>query len=169
MEREDVVNWFVVKTNSRAEKRVSERIQKIGIPVYLPLVESLKQWSDRKKKVQKPLISSTLFVKCYSSDLSKLYEIQGLHCILKHLNKPAVVHDYEIENLKILLKESDVLEPIDNVNFFSGEPVKVIRGPLQGLIATSVEDNRKNRLIVQIESLGKHFLVHINKSFVRKL
>ena len=77
MQRENNLFWFVVKTNSRAEKRVAERIDKIGLKVYLPLIDSIKQWSDRKKKIQTPLIASTLFVNCEVQELSKLYDIQG--------------------------------------------------------------------------------------------
>ena len=121
MQSEDNLFWYVVKTNSRAEKRVVERISSIGLKAYLPLIESIKQWSDRKKKIQTPLIPSTLFVNCRSSELAKLYDIQGFHSILHFLKKPAIVRDYEIENLKILLKESDALEPFDNVTLMPGE------------------------------------------------
>lgn len=115
------------------------------------------------------MIPSTLFVNCRSSELAKLYDIQGFHSILHYLKKPAIVRDYEIENLKILLKESDALEPFDNVTLMPGERVEVIRGPFQGLIATSLEVNRTHKLIVEIESLEQRFVVHIPKSFVRKL
>lgn len=169
MQRENNLFWFVVKTNSRAEKRVAERIDKIGLKVYLPLIESIKQWSDRKKKIQTPLIPSTLFVNCHSSELARLFDIQGFHSILHYLKKPAIVRNYEIENLKILLKESDALEPFDNFSLMPGERVEVIRGPFQGLIATSLEVNRTHKLIVEIESLEQSFVVHIPKSFVRKL
>ena len=169
VEREETFNWFVIKTNSRAEKRVFESIERIGLNVYLPLVESIRQWSDRKKKVQIPLIPSTLFVKCQVTDLQKLYAIQGFSSILHFLKKPAIVRDYEIENLKILLKESTELETLGSDILIAGDKVEVIRGPFQGLIATSLEVNRKQTLIVEIESLDQRFIVHVPKSFVRRI
>lgn len=54
MQTEDNLFWYVVKTNSRAEKRVVERIGSIGLKAYLPLIESIKQWSDRKRKFKPP-------------------------------------------------------------------------------------------------------------------
>ncbi len=169
MQRENNSFWFVVKTNSRAEKRVAERIDKIGLKVYLPLIDSIKQWSDRKKKIQTPLIASTLFVNCEVQELSKLYDIQGFNSVLHYLKKPAIVREFEIENLRILLKESDALELVENIELLPGEKVEVIRGPFQGLIATSLEVNRTHKLIVEIESLEQRFVVHVPKSFVRKL
>ena len=46
--------WLVVKTKPNAEKKVAERLALKELEVYLPLYTTVKQWSDRKKKVQKP-------------------------------------------------------------------------------------------------------------------
>lgn len=161
--------WHVIKTMSRAEKKVAERIQNLGIETYLPLLQTIKQWSDRKKKVAVPLIPSTLFAFCSKEELEKIYLTQGFSSILYYLGKPAVVRDFEIENLKILLKEKDEFLSINEGIYPKGVTVEVIRGPLQGLIATSVEDSRTPKLIVEIEGLEQKFLVHVPKSFVRKL
>jgi transcriptional antiterminator NusG len=161
--------WYVIKTTSRSEKKVAERIDAIGVQSYLPLMQSIRQWSDRKKKIYLPLIPSTLFVFCYEKDFEKFYSIQGFLKIMYLTGHPAVVRDYEIENLKILLKENTETVTNNNLSFLKGDKVEVIRGPLQGLIATSLEENRTNRLIVEIESLDQRFIVHVPKSFVRKL
>ena len=49
MEKENSLNWYVVKTRSRAEVKVAERIDSKGLHVYLPLQRTIRQWSDRKK------------------------------------------------------------------------------------------------------------------------
>ena len=54
MEKENSLNWYVVKTRSRAEVKVAERIDSKGLHVYLPLQRTIRQWSDRKKKVDVP-------------------------------------------------------------------------------------------------------------------
>ena len=57
----------------------------------------------------------------------------------------------------------------DSLDVVPGDKVEVIRGPFQGLIATSIEVNRTHKLIVQIESLDQRFVVHVPKSFVKKI
>jgi hypothetical protein len=42
--------WFALYTKPRFEKKVTERLQQLGIEVYCPMITQLKQWSDRKKK-----------------------------------------------------------------------------------------------------------------------
>ncbi len=167
--KDSVLNWYVVKTNSRAEKKVFERLESLGLDVYLPLITTIKQWSDRRKKVEVPLIPSTLFLHCQESDLKILYNVMGFQTLLYYLGKPAKVRDYEIQNLRILLQENLEFEKEEFLNIQEGDKVEVIRGPFQGLIATSLEVSRTHKLIVEIESLEQRFLVHVPKSFVRKI
>ena len=56
------LKWFAVYTQSRAEKKVFERLTKADFEAFLPLTTVVKQWSDRKKKVKVPLINSYVFV-----------------------------------------------------------------------------------------------------------
>ena len=46
------LNWYVLYTTSRAEKKVAQRLEEKGLEVFLPMIEELRQWSDRKKKVE---------------------------------------------------------------------------------------------------------------------
>ena len=168
-EKAEEPKWYVVKTNSRAEKKVHERLELLGFTVYLPLVTTIKQWSDRKKKIEVPLISSTLFVQCEETELKKLFNVLGFHYLLNFLGRPAIVRDFEIRNLRILLKENVEFDSEESLDVVPGDKVEVIRGPFQGLIATSIEVNRTHKLIVQIESLDQRFVVHVPKSFVKKI
>jgi len=161
--------WYVIKTNSRAEKKVEERLQMLGFEVFLPLQTSIKQWSDRKKKVSTPLISSTLFIHSSESDLKLIYNTPGFHSVLHYQSKPAVVRDFEINNLRIILQPDAENQFEETTSIETGDLVEVIKGPFQGLIATSIEVNRNHKLIVEIESLGQKFVVHVSKSFVKKL
>ena len=53
--------WYAIYTNSRAEKKVEERLIKEGFEAYCPTYTTVKQCSDRKKKVILPLIPSYIF------------------------------------------------------------------------------------------------------------
>lgn len=161
--------WYVVKTNVRAEKKVNERLVNTGFETYLPLQSTIKIWSDRKKKVSEPLIASTLFVYSTPGELQMIYPIQGVHSILMYLKKPAIVHNHEINNLRILLQQ-DVFNALEQkLEFSKGETVQVTRGPFQGLIATAINTGQKFRVVVKLESLGTGFSVNIPKSYVRKI
>ena len=64
-------------TTSRAEKKVAERLVEAGVEVFLPMVEVLRQWSDRKKKVQKALFNGYVFVKTDRNNLWNCLQTPG--------------------------------------------------------------------------------------------
>ena len=49
----DSKKWFVVYTKPRNEIKVSQRLTVLGIENYTPARIEVRQWSDRKKKIQK--------------------------------------------------------------------------------------------------------------------
>ena len=54
--------WYVLYTKPRHEIKALERLTQNGFEVYCPMKTTLKQWSDRKKKVSEPLLPSYLFI-----------------------------------------------------------------------------------------------------------
>ena len=54
--------WYAIYTKSRWEKKCAKTMQADGYTIYLPLIKTLKQWSDRKKMVEIPLIPGYIFV-----------------------------------------------------------------------------------------------------------
>ena len=54
-DKELEAKWYAVYTRPRFEKQVHRGLHDQGIDAYLPLVKTMKQWSDRKKMVEIPL------------------------------------------------------------------------------------------------------------------
>lgn len=160
--------WFVVYTKPRSEKKVSERLQQAGIEMYLPLQKVMRQWSDRKKKVEVPLIPSIIFVCLEKIKLTSVYQINGVTGVLKYLGEPAVVKTSEIFNLRILLQEvfTDELQQVD---IQAGDLVEVVSGPFKGLQACAVQLQNSMRLIIEIKNMGLGFSVNVPKSYVKPL
>ena len=51
-------HWHALYVRSRSEKKVLSQLEEMGVEAYLPLVTKVKQWSDRRKKVEEPLFKS---------------------------------------------------------------------------------------------------------------
>jgi transcriptional antiterminator NusG len=175
MEKESIVkeniserNWYALYTMPRAEKKVEQRLQQKNIEVYLPLIDSVRIWTDRKKKIQSPLIPSFIFIYATDEEIIESLKSEGVINIVRYLKKPAKIKDYEINNLKILLKEPnfvDIHEPIDISN---GEDVEVIRGVFIGLLAKCIRKKGKHHVIIEIKALEKKIEVNIPLSFLQK-
>ncbi len=143
--------WYAVYTRPKNEKKVTDQLVKLGIEVYCPLVTQVKQWSDRKKKVETPLISSYVFVNLEEKDRDKVFEAFGVVRYLFWLGKPAIIRDEEIYLLKDSLKE--VISTFEISEIKPGDVLNISRGPFQGKegVVKAVE---KNKIQLILKELG---------------
>ena len=163
------LNWYAINTRPRFEKKVQQHLVQQNYISYLPLVTTIKQWSDRKKKVLTPLIPSYIFIKADEVDLKETLQIPGVVSFLKYLGKTAKVKNQEIENLKILLQDTKNISFIKNAHLEKGKMVMVENGVFKGLVAECVQFNGKHRVIVRINGLENNIEVNIPLSFVSKI
>ena len=122
--------WYVLYTKPRQEKKVADSLNAIGIEAYCPLVTVVKQWSDRKKKVQIPLINSYVFVYIEEHQREEVFKVSGIVRYLFWLGKPAVVRAIEIEALK---KSLEGIVTSFEVSAIQKDTIyKIPEGPFQG-------------------------------------
>ena len=124
------MTWYVLYTKPRQEKKVSDSLNAIGIEAYCPLVTVVKQWSDRKKKVQIPLINSYVFVNIEEHQREEVFKVSGIVRYLFWLGKPAVVRDIEIEALKQSLE--GIVASFEVSAIQKDTIYKIPEGPFQG-------------------------------------
>lgn len=147
-----VKNWFVVYTKPKWEKKVAEQLKEKGVECYCPLISQVKQWSDRKKKVEVPLFNSYVFVQLEESKRNDVFLSTGAVRYLFWLGKPAIVRDVEIQTIKKWLDGSQVNE-ITIDQYQVGDRVKVASGPFSSQEAIIQEVN-KTHFVLVLESLG---------------
>lgn len=146
------MNWYVVYTKPKWEKKVAEQLIKNGIECYCPLTIQIRQWSDRKKKVEVPLFNSYVFVRLDDKDRNIVFQSAGVVRYLFWLGKPAIVKDDEIHTIKKWLEAPDKYEVvIDAVKI--GDKITLDSGPFASQKAIVQEINNNHYLLV-LESLG---------------
>lgn len=160
--------WYPVYTNPRAEKKAHHLLLQKGIESYLPLTKTLKQWSDRKKWVEEPLISSYLFVRISRREHEQVLMTNGICRFIYFSGKIASMPDSQIESLKLLMATDSELE-VTSRNFQKGEQVLIKAGPLQGLQGELVEFQSSKRLLIRIDHIGQSVLIQVSKTFIEPL
>jgi transcriptional antiterminator RfaH len=143
--------WFVIYTQPRTEKKVTERLQQIGITAYCPIVTQVRQWSDRKKKVQVPLINSYVFVNVSEKEREQVFQVGGVVRYLFWLGKPAVVRDEEITALQESLKYT--MSAVEVTGLQVGDSMHIPSGPFHGKEGI-VKQIKKNSLQLVLKELG---------------
>ena len=152
--------WYVLYTKSRNEKKVAQLLTNKGVEVYCPIQETLKQWSDRKKKVMEPVFRSYVFVKMrdYKQESIEVLLTPGVVRFLWWQQKPGVVREEEIILIKEFLnnyKNSDV-----KVEIKQGQDVSINEGPLKDNKATVIRI-QGNKAFLYIKSLGLNLVATI--------
>lgn len=160
--------WYALYTNSRAEKRVSDRINEMGVETFLPLQKTLRQWSDRKKLVEKPLISSYVFVKAIPKEFFPIRTIDGVVKFIMIQGKPVAIPEQQITNLRILCGSDANVEVSSDV-YTEGDKVEVIVGSLTGLQGELIRVGRKHKVVIRIIQPGMNLTVDIKSNAIRKL
>jgi transcription antitermination factor NusG len=158
--------WYVIHTKPRAEKITNQEILEKGIETYLPLRRTVRQWSDRKKWVEEPLIRSYLFIKATKREREQALQPQGAVRCIHFEGKPAVVREDQIQFLKQLLL-SDAEFEVETQRIPEGSKVEVIAGDFIGYTAELVDYLNRTRVLVRFDQIGFAINVSIPLKFVR--
>jgi transcriptional antiterminator RfaH len=159
--------WYPVSTNPRAEKKAARALADKGIEVYFPLNKQLKQWSDRKKWVEEPLIRSYLFVRITEAEQAAVLMTKGVARFIYFSNKITAMPDRQIGELKLLMAGPYELE-VTEENLQPGEKIRVKAGPLKGLHGEIIAYRSQKQLILRLESLDKSIIIHISASMLER-
>ena len=143
--------WFVVYTRPQQELKVAEQLSRMGIINYCPTITLIKQYSDRKKKVIKPLLSSYVMVQLEEKERNSVFSCSGIVRYLFFLGKPAVVPSSEINSMQDYL--SGVYNDIKVTTLSVGDSHTISEGPFSGISGRVVQtENTKVKL--ELASLG---------------
>ena len=94
------MHWLVLYTNPRAEMKVAQRLEKIGVEAYCPARMEIRQRSDRKKKIWVPLLPSMVLVNIDEREKNKVFDVQGVVRYLYWLGQLAKVSADKVLTLK---------------------------------------------------------------------
>lgn len=146
------LNWYVVYTRPRWEKKVATTLADRGIVHYCPLNKVQKQWSDRKKVVMEPLFKGYVFVQLEEQKKWDAKLVDGILNYVYWLGKPAVVRPEEIDTIRKFLQEFEGVEVV-NASLGSNDKVIVKQGILMNYKGIVLEV-AGNKAKVNIESMG---------------
>lgn len=167
MQEKEDTRWYAIYTKSRAEKKTANKLAKRGFEVYLPLHKTLRQWSDRKKAVELPLIPSYIFVKINICHYFDILNTKGVVKFINFSGKPVSIPEWQINNLKILLNSDERIEIISG-NFIIGDNVYVERGSLKGLKGILIEHRARQKVLVRIDSIEQNIFINIHTALLKK-
>ena len=133
--------WHVLYTKPRHEIKALERLVQNGFEVYCPMKTTLKQWSDRKKKVTEPLLPTYILIKTTEKNRTLPLKDPSVLNYIFWLGKPAIVRETEIAALKGIINKEKV-QDFEIRKLKIGNEIDIKKGQI----------NRKNAIIKSISN-----------------
>ena len=161
MHKDSPYQWFALYTRSRAEKKVYAELQMKGIEVYLPLRRELRQWSDRKKWVEVPVINSYIFVHISKTDRLRVFEAQGVVSYVSRKGKAVSIPDREIEAMRRTV-ESNINFNVEKSTIRKGQVITITSGPMKGITGEVLNVLGTKKLYMRISHIGYTLVVNLD-------
>lgn len=156
------LEWRVLHTRSRQEKALAEDLDRLGIPGYLPLIHRTRLYGKRKTRVQLPLFPGYVFVRAtldqvYAADRTK--RVAGIISVANQ----AQLND-ELHSIHKALINGMHVDPYPLLK--EGVWVEIRSGPLRGMRGRVESRDKMDRLILQIEMLGRAVSMEVDASLL---
>ena len=159
--------WSVVYTYPHAEKRIAEELNGKSITTYLPIQTEIRQWSDRKKKIQCPLFPNYVFVQARRMDHHTILSVPGVTRFISLDGRPVTIPEAEMKSL-LMLSESNT-GIVREAYFYIGDKVRVISGPFAGLQGMLMEKNGSKRFFTRFDSIEQAVSVIVDVQFLERI
>jgi transcription antitermination factor NusG len=154
--------WFAAYTMSRHEKRIACHCERLGIEQFLPLYTSQRSWKNRTTvDLQMPLFPNYIFVRLLPQDHGPLMRLPGLLSTVGNAAGPVAIPDGDMELLRRIIA-CKAIEPHPLIA--KGDRVRVVTGPLAGLLGVVLKKSNGLRFIVTLDMIGKSVSLDIDGS-----
>lgn len=139
--------WFALRVRTCSERTVAERLSDRGIAVFVP-----------RDLAGRAAFPGYLFARFYAREKASVL-VKGVHSVLSIAGEPAAIPDAEIDSLRQVLETVVVIQPSI---LAIGERVRVIRGPLTGVIGELLATESGGTLQIGITLLRRALRVAID-------
>lgn len=154
--------WKVIYCASRQEKKVSAYFSQRSIEHYLPLVNTLRVWSDRKKWVEMPLFNAYIFVRPTEIQRDLILQVPGVVKFLRYNGQDALVPEKEVALIQRLIEKGYQIQQQDmSVRLEPGDLAQVLDGPFKGEEVEVHYSEDEVFVIVSVEGLSSSYKVNL--------
>ncbi len=155
--------WHVLHTRSRQEKALAKTLEAAGVQCYLPLVDQVRFHGHRKKTVALPLFSTYVFMHGTVEATYTAISTGRVANVIDVPDQSGFARD--LQQIRMALSGGATLEPTDCLRI--GRRVRVTAGPFKDIEGLIEDRPRLDRLILQIDTLGRAASLEIDASLLQ--
>ena len=154
--------WYALHTRARHEKAIERRLREEGMLTFVPTIFEIHRWSDRKKKVEVPLFSCYVFIRCALSaqDRQRVLRVDSVHGFVGTRGMTLPIPDDQIEGIQKVMMQTTSCRSYPFLKV--GQRVRVRGGAMDGVEGVFVSENGDHSLIVSINAIQRSIAVRID-------
>lgn len=156
--------WFAAQVWSGREDASATHLRLRGYEVFLPCHLERRRWSDRIKKVNRPLFPGYVFCRVREDVAGNCVMAPGVIRIVGNGQHPIAIPDEEIETIERIVATGLDAQPWPFLQ--GGQRVTIERGPLSGTQGLVVRARGSHRLVVSVHLLLRSVAVEIDADWV---
>jgi transcription antitermination factor NusG len=158
--------WYAVFVRSNQEKQVAAYLSGLQMEHYLPCCTSVRQWKDRRVKLEVPLFPGYLFVRLPFQERMKVLSIRQVVSLVGKKNLPSPVSDGEIAGIRAGIEHGNA-EPHEYLE--AGQRIVITDGVMCGMEGILLTVRSHARVVISLPSIGRAFVVEVGADCVRPL
>lgn len=158
----EVGDWYVIQVKSRQEKMLHKALCANRIGSFLPLMEIIRFYGKRKARVQEPMFPGYLFVR---GEIDQVYTADRTGRVANIISvEDQETLGWELGNIQLAITCEVPLEPF--AFLACGRRVEVRSGPFRGIQGIVERRRDCNRLLLQVDMLGRSMSVEVDASLL---
>ena len=164
---DDTKRWIAINTHPHREHVAIEHLVRQKFAVYCPMELKRIRHARRVRDVSRPLFPGYIFAEAMP-DLSfwrPILSTYGVRAMIRIGDQPAYVDDGFIQGLRAREIDGVIAKPV--VPYKVGQQVRLNGGSLDGLIATIIEMDARDRLVLLTSILNQKVRLKVTAGNVR--
>ena len=158
--------WVAVNTHPHRERFAMENLERQQFVAYCPMVRKRLRHARRVYEGLRPLFPGYVFVEVNPSlqQWRSLLSTYGVRSVVRCGEQLSFVEGAFIDSLKSREVDGAIIRPANPYQV--GQQVRMTGSALDGLVATIIEMNEKDRLVVLLDLLNRPVRVTLDASAV---
>ena len=154
-------NWYAIHTRPRHEKWIAGQLQEKRVFTFLPLLQQIHQWSDRRTRVEVPMFSRYAFVRMAQTaeERLKVLRTPGVLGFVGSEGQGTPIPDEQIESLRTAIHEKIPCFPHPFIS--AGSRVRIRGGSLDGVEGILVRQGADESLVLSVELLHRSVAIRV--------
>ena len=156
-------SWAVVNTHPHKERIALENLQRQEFYAYCPLILRRRSHARRVADVLRPLFPSYLFVRI-NPDVQQwrpMLSTYGVRTLVRCGDRLSLIEDAFVKSLQARELDGVIARPASPYSV--GQQVRLAGGAFDGLVATIIEMDDRDRLTVLMDLLNRPVKVKVDE------